>query len=87
MKRAPKRARLITVHVNPHRLKTIVRHPLVRSVVFILAIVISVGLDYVYAHSHYAIAVQVGGASVTPFVSRALEVLTDCACDRIFPQA
>jgi hypothetical protein len=74
----------MTSHKRIHPLKRIVRHPLSRTLLFVLAVVVSVWVGHlIRSHSQ---AIEAGAVSLGAVIARGLEVLTDVICDRVFPE-
>ena len=66
------------------RIKRVIKHPLGRLLVFVLAVVASVYLGkLIHAHAAAIGSVAIGAGTVC---ARAVEVLTDVICDRVFPE-
>jgi hypothetical protein len=67
-----------------HRAKLILHHPLTRTAIFAVAILISLtATDYLVHEIH---ATVVGAIGVGPLMARLVEVFADLVCDRVFPE-
>jgi len=67
------------------KVREVAKHPSVRFLLFTLAILVSVAIvEAIHARAEVKV---VGGLSLSAFLTRGAEVLTDVICDRLFPEA